>query len=271
MKNFPGGLTVLMALYYKDDPIIFRKAVLSVFSNSILPEAFILVIDGPLEKALELEVLSLKLEFDLTTIILPTNMGLAIALNEGLKYVTTEWVARADSDDINHPNRFEIQLFYALKGFDVIGGFIQEVDKSGNFLALKTVPSEHVNIINYLKYRSPFNHMTVVFRTSKVSSVGGYPQIFMKEDYGLWAILFKNNCRFVNSNQILVSATTGLDMYRRRGGLKYIISEFHLQKFLYEIGIKNLFHASALCLIRSFVFILPSRIRGLIYINFLRK
>jgi glycosyltransferase involved in cell wall biosynthesis len=271
MKQYPGGLTVLMALYWKDDPFIFRKAVLSVFANSILPDDFILVIDGPLDKNLELEISLLKLDFNITTIYLATNMGLAIALNEGLKYVTTEWVARADSDDINLPNRFETQLFYALKGYDLIGGSIQEVDKNGNFLALRSVPTDQSDIIKYLQFRSPFNHMTVIFRTSKVNLVGGYPKIFMKEDYALWALLMKQDCRLVNSNEILVHATTGLDMYKRRGGLKYIISEFHLQIFLYKMGIKNLFFASLHCFIRSFVFMLPSRIRGLIYINFLRE
>lgn len=261
---------MLMALYSKDTTSLFREAVLSVFQNTILPDAFVLVIDGPLGKPLEREVSILSSEYDLTIIKLPVNMGLAAALNEGLKHVKTEWVARADADDVNLLSRFETQLPYALAGYDVIGGSIREVDGHGKVLGVRAVPSEHLDIARYLNYRSPFNHMTVVFRAAKVKSVGGYPSLYLKEDYGLWALLLKVGCKFVNTNHILVNATSGIDMYKRRGGFKYILSEFELQKFMYELGVKNICNALLMCLVRSLVFMLPSGLRGFVYIKLLR-
>jgi hypothetical protein len=41
-------------------------------------------------------------------------------LNYGLSFVKTEWVARADDDDFNLPNRFEAQLPYALESDTVM-------------------------------------------------------------------------------------------------------------------------------------------------------
>lgn len=114
------------------------------------------------------------------------------------------------------------------------------------------------------------NHMTVIFRKKAVQHVGGYPSLFLKEDYGLWVLLLKNNYKFCNSQQILVNANAGIDMYRRRGGLKYVKSEFQLQKFLYIMGMKNMFETISLFLFRSFIFLLPSNIRGIFYRKFLR-
>ena len=35
---FPGGFTILMAGYGRDDPGLFRRAVDSVYQNTILPD-----------------------------------------------------------------------------------------------------------------------------------------------------------------------------------------------------------------------------------------
>ena len=51
--TFPGGFTVLMAVYCRDSTALFGMAVESVFANTLQPKAFILVVDGPVSIALE--------------------------------------------------------------------------------------------------------------------------------------------------------------------------------------------------------------------------
>ena len=76
---------------------------------------------------------NLQRKFNFEILSLAFNMGLGKALNEGLKKIRFRYCFRADSDDINLPNRFEKQLFFAQKGYKLIGSSIQEIDFNGNF------------------------------------------------------------------------------------------------------------------------------------------
>ena len=106
--NSRFDFSVLMAVYHKDNPELLKKAILSAFDNSLPPLEMILVVDGPVDLNLKNTISNLKDKFEMRVLWLKKNTGLANALNKGLKLVKTKWVARADADDINLPNRFEI-------------------------------------------------------------------------------------------------------------------------------------------------------------------
>ncbi len=74
-----------------------------------------------------------------------------------------------------------------------------------------------------------------------------------------------------NMSDILVRATTGKDMYRRRGGIRYALAEITLQKHLIKVGLKSKYMAILHGLGRSAVFVMPSSIRAWIYKKILRK
>ena len=81
--------------------------------------------------------------------------------------------------------RFKKQLEFTNKNFDVIGSNILEIDKIGNLPKLtKNIPVTNKDIKKYLKLRNPINHMTVLYKTKLIKSVGGYPNIYLREDYG---------------------------------------------------------------------------------------
>lgn len=278
MGNFliAGGLvsiqfTVLMPVYGREDiNELFHKAVTSVYSNTVLPNAFILVVDGPVSSALEKQILDFERDYKLQVIWLAENVGLANALNIGLNEVTTEWVVRADADDFNLPNRFEEQVMLMSRDFGLIGGAIQEVDREGQKLAIRRTPASDIEIREFAKYRNPFNHMTVAFRTELALQCGGYPNIYLKEDYALWVLMIKHGARTANTPEILVEATTGRDMYKRRGGWRYAKAEIELQRHLVICGVKGhlaaFIHGSA----RASVFLMPHLLRGWIYEYLLR-
>ncbi len=54
--------SVLLAVYKKDDPLLFRKALTSVYSNSLQPLELVVVADGELTE----DLLSIISEFVLT-------------------------------------------------------------------------------------------------------------------------------------------------------------------------------------------------------------
>lgn len=274
IKSFEGGFTVLMALYKGDSADLFIKAVESVLNNILLPNQFIIVIDGPLSSQLEKVVLDFGIKkYQIEFIRLTECSGLANALNYGIKYVRHEWIVRADADDINLPDRF-LRLAYASRNnpsLQLIGSNILEMDRQGRPIAIRDMPKSQSDIRKYSRMRCPFNHMSVAYRCTAVLNCGGYPNIYLKEDYGLWALFLKRNYSVENISNVLVHASAGIDMYSRRGGWRYAKSEINLQKLLVSANLKGNITAIFHGIIRAIFFIIPSRCRGFIYINYLRK
>ena len=271
---FPGGLTLLMAVYAGEQPTLLRRAVKSVYENTIEPDSFILVVDGPIPDLLEEVVSELSSRPSVRIVRLPRNIGLAAALNVGLEAITTTWIARADSDDRNLPHRFETQaaaLADANWDIDVLGGAILEVDDVGTPLGLRAGPVSESEIRRFAKWRNPFNHMTIVFRAAAVRAAGGYPAVHLKEDYALWIKMIAAGCRLANLPDVIVHAHTGTEMYRRRGGLRYVRSEYKIQKLLVASRLSSRGGAVVRLIMRSLVFLLPNQFRAWFYIRFLRR
>ena len=272
--KFVDSFTVLMSMYSGDCPNLFEAAMSSVFNQSLKPENVLLVCDGPLTNELEIKVKDFLSRYPkaLQILRLPKNVGLAKALNSGLQVVTTYWVARADADDINMYNRFEETANFLAENPEVVlmGGAIRECDTSGLELAIRKVPLEMSKIRTFCATRNPFNHMTTVYQTDVIKGLGGYPDIYLREDYGLWAKLIGSGHKTGNTNTILVKATTGENFYKRRGGFQHIYGEIRLQRILIKYKIKSFPKGILDFFLRSSVFIAPSIIRKFVYNTFLR-
>jgi glycosyltransferase involved in cell wall biosynthesis len=269
--NCCNCFSILMAVYHKDDPSLFRVALESVYNNKLQPASVVVVQDGPVGKALSNVISEYKLRQSFRLIELPVNKGLANALNTGLLHIATPFVLRADADDYNLPDRFEKQISMLESGYDLVGGAIMEVDKTGKSIAIRSVPTSQDEIRRFISKRNPFNHMTVAYRRSAVTDLGGYPDIFLKEDYALWASMLSNGAKMINLDDVLVNATAGSEMYKRRGGVKYVRSEIDMQTFLIKKGLQSALGAIFIGVSRSMVFLMPAFLRGFIYEKFLRK
>lgn len=270
LPAIPGGFTVLMAVYKADDPSKFELAVKSVYANTLLPDAFQLIVDGPIPDCLMHKVQELQNQYELNVIFLPKNMGLAYALNCGIDKISTSWIARADADDINRPNRFEILARQISEDVDIVGSAIIEVDENGLPTGIRLPPLSDRDIRKYARKRNPFNHMTVMYRTQLLKKYGGYPEVYLREDYALWAILLGAGSRTLNVPDPLVEVSAGYSLIKRRGGVKYALGEIRLQQYLVKHGIKGFRSAVLDGFLRGGIFCLPEAMRSLIYRIFLR-
>jgi glycosyltransferase involved in cell wall biosynthesis len=273
-KKFSSGFSVLIAVYDGDNHDLFRKAINSVLSNKLKPSQVVLVVDGPIKriKSAFIKNLAARNHF-IDILFLEKNGGLANALNQGLQLIKYPWVVRADADDINMSNRF-LRLAEAIEinpTLDLIGSAVLEVDKNGVKVAIKSVPLKYSDIIKWIPYRNPFNHMSVAFKLEKVLALGGYPNIFQKEDYALWILMLSRGANACNIDDILVHATAGKDMYKRRSGLKSVRAEFDLQNILLKCGFQNFLGVIFVGLARGFILVLPNAFQSFIYEKFLRK
>lgn len=275
VDDFPGGFAVLMAVYRRDEPGLFKKALASVFDNTLQPTEVWVVADGPITSELDEVLLHFQEAHpDLLRIVrLEENRGLAHALNAGLDRIRLPWIVRADADDYNLPHRFAAlaKLLRTRPELDLMSSAILEVAPTGGKIAIRAVPETEAEIYRFARSRNPFNHMAVAYRRAKVLEVGGYPAIHLKEDYALWCLMLAKKARVGNLPEVLVHATAGLDMYRRRGGWKYARAEWVMQRLLVTCGLKSWWRAGIDGISRAAVFLAPAVVRGMIYTRLLRR
>lgn len=266
--------SVLLSLYYKEEPVFLSQSLNSIFNQSISPSEVIIVKDGPLSKVLEDVVSKYQHAYPLLKIVtLQQNQGLGRALNEGLKHCIYDIVARMDTDDIAKPDRFEKQLSFlgTHPEIDVVGSWIDEFEGSiDNILSVRKLPETPEDLFQYGKLRNPINHPAVMFRKSAVLRSGSYQHFPLFEDYYLWVRMLMNGSKFYNIQESLLYFRTSPDMFKRRGGLKYALTEMKLQYRFYTLGYISFYQMLKNDIVRTVVRLIPNSLRSIIYQKVLR-
>mgnify|MGYP001164727599 CR=1 FL=1 len=268
--------SVLMSVYNKENPDYLRLSLESILvDQSVIPTEVVLVEDGPLTDELYIVLEDFKSRYSfLKTISLKSNVGLGLALNEGLKHCRFDWVARMDSDDIAIKTRFEEQLKFIKSNptIDIVGGGIDEfLDSIDEIVSHKSVPTQHDEIVKMAKRRNPLCHMTVMFKKERVEKAGGYLALPYVEDYYLWVRMIATGAKLSNIDKTLVYARVGNGMFNRRGNKEQITSwkvlnQYMMQQKLVsplEVFINQIY-------IRLFVY-MPASVKKVIYGKVLRK
>ena len=264
--------SVLMSVYHKDNPQWLKQAIDSIFNNTVKPNQIVLVVDGQIPNELEQIINEYKDSLDILR--LEQNSGLGVALQQGLLKCKYPLVARMDSDDISLPNRFELQLkeFENNPNLTIVGGYIQEFDSQTNEkTSIRKVPLEDKQIKKFIKTRSPFNHVTVMFKKEDILKVGNYQAFYQMEDYYLWARLVQAKFQTKNIPQLFVNVRVDTKMFARRGGYKYFKSNKEISKQMLKMKIISypyyLFNISVRFITQV---LMPNDIRTLFYKKVLR-
>lgn len=267
--------SVLLSLYYKESPLFLSQSLHSLFSQTLLPSEVILVKDGPLNNDLERVISEFQRQYSLLkTISLPTNQGLGYALNEGMKYCSYDLVARMDTDDIAKPDRFQKQMevFSRNPDVDVCGTWVDEFeDNILNVNSIRKVPEFHKDILRFAKRRNPINHPTVMFKKSSVLRAGGYMHFPYFEDYYLWVRMLNKGAVFYNIQESLLSFRVSPDMFKRRGGFKYAMTELRLQFVYLKMGFISFPCFVKNVLIRFITRLIPNSLRSYLYKKIVRS
>lgn len=143
---------------------------------------------------------------------LEKNIGIAKALNFGIDKCNFEFIARMDGDDIMLPNRLGIQYEYLInnKIVDLVSGNLKTYHKSMNGWFVDDVNiTYHPNIITkeIIKKSTWFiNHPCVMFRKSRVMTIGGYnTEIYgYADDFELWYRMVINGMVLHNMDDIVL-------------------------------------------------------------------
>ncbi len=268
-------ISVLISVYSKEQPAYLQQSLDSIFAQTMPPDEVVLVEDGPLPAPLTDVIEAMAQQHQQLHIVkLPENMGLGLALNEGLKHCHHELVARMDSDDIMRPERLAKEAAYLAEHPEtaVVGSWTEEFEDCINELnTIRKVPETHEQLVDFSKRRNPMNHPTVMFRKRAVEATGGYHHCLLFEDYDLWIRMMRQGARFYNLQESLLYFRVSNDFFKRRGGWTYIHQEIRFQQSLHQMG--HIGYATMIqnIMMRTLLRMIPNKWRQKSYLFLLRK
>jgi glycosyltransferase involved in cell wall biosynthesis len=263
------NFSVLMSVYKNDRPEWFKQAIDSLLNQTLPSDDIVIVADGPLTPQLDVVLHQYENEKSISLIRLRKNMGLGNALNVGIKQAKNELIARMDSDDIAVLNRFELQIaeFNKNPELDILGGQIAEfIDNPDEIIAYRKVPITHLEIKEFARRRSPFNHPTVMYKKSTIQKLGCYDISAIRiEDYDLWLRALSGGAVCANLDVVLLKYRSTIDAMKRRKTLTSLKNHIKARSRFYargHISLADLLYGvttqTALC-------ILPTRLANIAF------
>ena len=268
-------ISVLLPVYSKTKYKEFCKSINSItFYQKILPGEIIILIDGPIDQRIVQYVREIKKNFNKCKFKLlkfPTNKGLGVVLNYGVKLSNYELILRCDSDDYSDKNRIKFLYNYYKKNkkYSVIDSCLKE--NFNNLPYFRNFENKEKNNIFSFKFRNKINHPTTLIKKQDVLKVGNYEKVPFFEDYYLWIKLLKKKYLFSNINLPLVYTNSNYDYFKRRSGMEYLNNYIFFLKKCKKIKYLNQFEFILLVLLRSFIILNHSKIIINFYKYFLRK
>ncbi len=222
--------SVLISVYKNEKPEYLKQALESVWTlQTLKPNQIVLVEDGPIPAELEkvidvfIQNVSESGDFETKVVKLPENVGLTKALNEGLKFVTGELIARMDSDDISESHRFERQVEYMEKhpDVDIISGSLQEFDSEHECLNVRHYPLTHEEAVKFIVKACPLAHPSVMMRKQIFDNGLKYDERYrMSQDIKLWYDAVLAGYKLGNIPEITLFFRREGDVFRRRSKTK---------------------------------------------------
>jgi glycosyltransferase involved in cell wall biosynthesis len=139
-------------------------------------------------------------------------VGLAAALNVGIRASRAPLVARMDADDIMHPQRLQIQreCMLADPGIDLVSCRVEIFPRDqlrNGYLEYERWQNSCVTeeeIAQNIYVESPFAHPSVMIRRSVYERFGGYRDGMFPEDYDLWLRMAAAGCRMAKVPEVLL-------------------------------------------------------------------
>lgn len=186
MKNRTPLLSVIMPVYNGQDYLV--EAIESILTQTFKDFELITVNDGSIDNTLTI----LRKLKDKRVIVIdsPVNLGLAKAMNLGIKKAKGKYIAKCDADDINMPTRFALQIRFLDRNgeYVLVGGNAEAIDQKGKKIGYIEMPESDKEIRRNLIRRNCLIHPTVMYKTDVVKRINGYREIFNKgaEEYDLW-------------------------------------------------------------------------------------
>lgn len=223
-------VSVVITIYQGVNDEHLLAALTSIKAQSHRALETLIVVDGPIDERKN-SILEEFAKAELCRIIrLPENVGPGAARNAGIKAAQGKYIAICDADDVNHADRFAIQIAYLEQGgFDVISSSMYVVDSQGQIVGVRELPTDAAAVRRLAPYSCPLNN-PAVFGRARVLKAALYDEKYrVSEDYDLWIRLLLRGFRLGNTSERTVYyRQLEADYYKRRG-VKYAIADLRVK------------------------------------------
>ena len=158
------------------------------------------------------------------------NQGLNKTLNRCLKYVTGDYVARMDGDDVSMPQRFEKQVEFLDNHpeYAIVSTPMIYFDENGDWGRGKSI--ERPTKKDFVS-GTPFCHAPCMVRAEAYRSVDGYStnlRTLRAEDYDLWFRLYALGYKGYNLQEPYYKMRDDMAAYHRRK-FRYCLNEAYVR------------------------------------------
>lgn len=267
--------SVVMSVYNGEKSEFLKASLESVFCQTVMPGEVVLVCDGNLKSSLNSVIDEFLGRYpEIFRVIKSEKLGTAEAANLGIKSAKHEIIIKTDSDDINYPNRIAEQLkaFEQNPELDICSAQIREFDsKTGEEIAVKSVPLLHDDIIKFSKRRNPFNNPVLAYKKSKALEIGGYSDLKRCEDYDFVMRMLMSGAKAGNIDEILLDYRVNADNIKRRKNWNNTKSFISVRYSFYRKKYCSFWDFVVPSLAQLVMFVLPNGFTEFIYRKLLRK
>ncbi len=267
--------SVLMTIYTKDNPEYFSLALDSMVKQSYPPNEIVIVKDGSIAESLQNVIDEhISERVPIVQVQMSQNKGLGLALNEGIKVVKNELIARMDADDYSLPMRCELQVkeFEKNPKLDIVGCPVLEfVGTIDNVVGERKVPLTNDEIYKFAKKRDPFNHPTVMYRKSAIKSVGCYSDYRKNQDTDLWIKMLSNGAVCMNLSEYLLRFRFDGDTYEKRKSWLNTKTLIEIRWRAFKSGFCSFIDFAEVAIMQMAIYIMPVGFQEFVYKNMLRR
>lgn len=235
-NNLEGLLRSLRSIKYYEG----KYLVLVIDDGSEVPLAKD-DIRGQLGDSLPLHIINCKV-----------NGGITKALNTGLEYIkhnlSVSYIARLDCGDICRYDRFyeQVNFLNAHPTIGLLGSWCRFESPDGMIKYDYVTPLLHKEILKEMHLRNVFIHPTVMFRSTVLKEVPGYPDNYdYVEDYAFFWELLKITKGAILSELLVCCEVNkkGISISGRKQQLRSrirIVKDFSSYQFLKIVGVLKL-------------------------------
>ena len=276
MINDNVKFSVLMPIYIHEKDDELRLAIDSVINQTLMPNEIIIIADKDIPQNTKMILDEYKSKYPdiFNPVILKESASLGQSRAIGVEMAKYDIIANMDADDIARKDRFQIQINFMKNNpeIDVVGSWITEFEGTpDNIYAIRELPQNLKDIINFCKFRSPINNMTIMYKKKSLIEAGNYSSLQGMEDFELWGRMLVKGYKLANIPECLVNVRAGRNLINRRKGFKVLNYELAVFKRFYNYGFISKYEYCKAISLKFLLRMIPNWLRGFIYNNFLRK
>lgn len=197
--NSPPKIPVLMSVY--NDEKTLERSIESILKQTFKNFELLINDDSSTDDSFKIIKNFSNIDSRIKFFQNENNTGLTKSLNKLIGQSSGEFIARQDSDDTSHIERFQKQINAIESGkFDIVttrANVIGEKRKIPNISFY--FPKRYI-----IKYKNPFIHGSLLIKRNVLNDIGNYDEKFYySQDYKLMSDLIKQNKKIKTLRQPL--------------------------------------------------------------------